>query len=153
GPGGKTLYASGGEFEVVHSFGFSGGLLSDHKEVRVASEKDRFIPGGLALDREGKTLFACGTWGHGLAIVPLTSPEKRRTVDLGKETSPSAVLPGPGGKRLFASLWVKAAVAVVDPAEGKVMALWPTESHPTEMALSPDGKRLFVACANSTKVS
>jgi DNA-binding beta-propeller fold protein YncE len=30
---------------------------------------------------------------------------------------------------------------------------WPTEQHPTEMALSPDGKTLFVACANSTRVS
>src|SRR5260370_157350 len=30
---------------------------------------------------------------------------------------------------------------------------WPTEKHPTEMALGSDGKTLFVSCANSTKVS
>src|SRR5207237_2648686 len=33
------------------------------------------------------------------------------------------------------------------------IAAWPTEKHPTEMTLSPDGKSLYVACANSTKVS
>src|SRR5262249_24265284 len=32
-------------------------------------------------------------------------------------------------------------------------ATWKTEAHPTELALSPDGKVLYVACANSTKVS
>src|SRR5205085_5889166 len=29
----------------------------------------------------------------------------------------------------------------------------PTERHPTELALRPDGRALYVACANSTKVS
>src|SRR5581483_8959564 len=35
----------------------------------------------------------------------------------------------------------------------KVVATWPTEKHPTEMALRADGTALYVACANSTKVS
>jgi hypothetical protein len=83
----------------------------------------------------------------------LTDPDKRHTIDLGKDSYPYAVLAEPGGRRLFVSLWVKAAVAVIDLKTEKVSALWPTESHPTEMALSPDGKTLFVACANSTKVS
>src|SRR5260370_16229025 len=30
---------------------------------------------------------------------------------------------------------------------------WPTEKPPTQMALTSDGKTLFVSCANSTKVS
>ncbi|HEY1379699.1 MAG TPA: alkaline phosphatase family protein [Gemmataceae bacterium] len=58
-----------------------------------------------------------------------------------------------GPPRLFVSLWNKAAVAVIDPAEGKVVATWPTEAHPTEMAIRHDGKALYVACSNSTKVS
>jgi DNA-binding beta-propeller fold protein YncE len=42
---------------------------------------------------------------------------------------------------------------VIDLDEKKVIDTWPTEKHPTEMVLSADGKTLFVACANSTKVS
>src|SRR5262249_43492812 len=42
---------------------------------------------------------------------------------------------------------------VLDLPALKVAATWPTEQHPTEMALTRDGKTLFVACANSTKVS
>jgi DNA-binding beta-propeller fold protein YncE len=50
-------------------------------------------------------------------------------------------------------LWGNAAVAVVERATDRISAIWKTEAHPTEMALTPDGKRLFVSCANSTKVS
>jgi sugar lactone lactonase YvrE len=150
---GKTLFASGAEFEVVHAFAFDDGLLSRRREIRVANVKDKFIPGGLALDADGRTLFAAGTWGDGVCILPLDRPESRRTVALEKGSYPYACLPEPQGNRLFISLWGKAGVAVLDREAGKIVAIWPTESHPTEMALSPDGKTLFVACANSTKVS
>jgi hypothetical protein len=152
-PDGKTLFASGGEFEVVHAFAFDDGLLSKRRELRVAEKKDKFIPAGLAVDGAGRTLFAAGVWGHAICLLPLDDPAARRTVDLGKESYPYACLPELGGKRLFVSLWGKAAVAVVDLKAGSVQATWKTESHPTEMALSPDGKALFVSCANSTKVS
>jgi DNA-binding beta-propeller fold protein YncE len=161
-PDGKKLYASGAEFEVVHAYKFEGGLLSRHREIPVARPRDKFVPGGLAVSEDGKTLFAAGTWGGAVCIVPVKKPEKRKTVSLGKDSYPYACLPEPESSeparkdrpvRLFVSLWNKAAVAVVDVKQEKVLATWPTEKHPTEMALSPDGKALFVACANSTKVS
>jgi DNA-binding beta-propeller fold protein YncE len=152
-PDGDTLYVSGGEREVVHAFAFDDGLLARRKAVRVADATGMFIPGGLATDKAGKVLYAAGTWGHAVALVPLDAPDRRRTVPLGKDSYPYACLPEPGGKRLFVSLWGKSAVAVVDLAAGKVTATWATESHPTEMALAPGGRALYVACANSTKVS
>jgi DNA-binding beta-propeller fold protein YncE len=66
---------------------------------------------------------------------------------------PYAVLVEPTGKRAFVSLWAKAGVAVIDLETNRVTATWPTAKHPTELALSPDGQALYVACANSTKVS
>jgi DNA-binding beta-propeller fold protein YncE len=66
---------------------------------------------------------------------------------------PYAVLVEPSGKRAFVSLWAKAAVAVIDLEANKVTAAWPVAEHPTELVLSPDGNALYVACANSTKVS
>src|SRR5262249_57708563 len=57
------------------------------------------------------------------------------------------------GLRVFVSVWNKAGVAVIDLAARKVTATWPTEKHPTEMAIRADGKAFYVACANSTKVS
>jgi DNA-binding beta-propeller fold protein YncE len=66
---------------------------------------------------------------------------------------PYTVLVEPAGKRAFVSLWAKAAVSVIDLESNKVAGTWATAEHPTEMALAPDGKALYVACANSTKVS
>ena len=66
---------------------------------------------------------------------------------------PYACLVEPGGKRCFVSLWARAAVAVIDLEKNAVVATWPTAEHPTEMLLSPKGDALYVACANSTKVS
>jgi DNA-binding beta-propeller fold protein YncE len=66
---------------------------------------------------------------------------------------PYTCLVEPGGKRCFVSLWAQAAVAVIDLEKNAVVATWPTAEHPTEMLLSPKGDALYVACANSTKVS
>ncbi len=162
-PDGKKLYASGGEFDVVHAFDFERGLLSRHEQWSLAKAADKLITGGLATDSTGRTLYVAGTWGDVVISVPTDNPENRTVIPLADKKDkdalpnagayPYAVLPAAGGKRLFVSLWGAAGVAVVDLEAKKVAATWPTERHPTEMALSPDGKTLYVACANSTKVS
>jgi DNA-binding beta-propeller fold protein YncE len=152
-PDGKRLFASGGEFEVVHGYEFDDGLLSHHREIRVMPKELKFIPGGLALDPSGETLFIAGPWGDAVCIQPLKNPDDGSMLVLEKESYPYTCLVDRSGKRVFVSLWNKAGVAVFDREAKKVTATWPTASHPTEMALSPDGKTLFVACANSTKVS
>lgn len=56
-------------------------------------------------------------------------------------------------ERLYVSLWAQSAVAVVDLESGKIMARWPTEEHPCEMAQTKSGKYLFVANANRNTVT
>ncbi len=55
--------------------------------------------------------------------------------------------------RLYVSLWAQATVAVVDLKSNRVVARWPTEEHPCEMALTHSGKFLFVANANRNTVT
>jgi DNA-binding beta-propeller fold protein YncE len=166
-PHGETLFASGGEQEVVHVWDFDSneGLLSYHRRLAMTGALKVFVPSGLATDGGGdksnperrrfagpKTLFAAGLWGHAVNVVPLDNPDKFRTVKLDKDSYPYACLPEPGGKRLFVSLWGKSGVAVLDLESDRVDAVWKTDSHPTEMALTPDGKTLYVSCSNSTRV-
>src|SRR5262249_55709153 len=113
----------------------------------------RFIVAGLTTDAAGKTLYVAGPWGHKVAIVPVADPEQREVISLEKDSYPYTCVLEAGGKRLFVSLWNKAAIAVIDLETKKVTTTWATELHPTEMVLAPGGKTLFVACANSTKVS
>lgn len=150
---GRHLYASGGEYEVVHQYDFEDGLLSRHRAIAVASAAETFVPAGLATSDDDQTLYVAGGWGHALAAVSLDDPGKIRRLNFEKDSYPYAVLPAPDGKRLYVSLWGKASVAVVDLPAFKVSASWSTEKHPTEMVLSPEADRLFVACSNSNQVS
>jgi DNA-binding beta-propeller fold protein YncE len=187
-PDGRQVYASGGEFDVLHVWDFDKGLLHNARTLDVSAGR-RTVPAGLAVS--GRDLFACGLWADALVRVPLDNPANKVVIpltppqpkpaeaktgelpspddnrskevvanddDRGVEPAknngwPYAVLAEPGGKRAFVSLWAKSAVAVVDLQANAVVATWPTAAHPTELALSPDGKALYVACANSTKVS
>jgi DNA-binding beta-propeller fold protein YncE len=151
-PDGKTLFASGGEDEVVHAFHFDDGLLGSKKTIRVRPASQKFIPGGIATDAAGKQLFVAGTWAHQVALIPLADPAGLRLVDLPKDSYPYACLPDSTGKHLFVSLWGKAAIAVIDIEKALLATTWPTDLHPTEMVLSPKGNTLYVACANSTRV-
>lgn len=193
-PDGKQVFASGGEFEVVHVFNFEQGYLTKAKTLDVSPpEKStrRVVVGGLTLDAGGKDLFVASPWGDCVVRVPLDNPDNRVLIPMTPEPKKEAVaakgdppsppdgrkettekaakqeekkekdigafpyycVVEPGGKRAFTSLWNRAAVAVIDLEKNAVAATWPTAEHPTEMLLSPDGQALYVACANSTKVS
>ena len=56
-------------------------------------------------------------------------------------------------QRLYVSLWAQAAVAVIDLKVGQVIARWPAQEHPCEMALTRSGKRLFVANSSRNTVT
>ena len=150
-PNGKKLYAGGGEFEVVHTFDFKKGLLSNHQQIVLSKQK--FIPGGLCLDAKGKTLFATGVFADAVRVVPLADQKEAFTISMGKDSYPIECLVDKKGKKLYVSLWNKAAVAVVDLKTKKVIDTWETEKHPTELKFGPGEKTLFVACSNSTRVS
>jgi YVTN family beta-propeller protein len=195
-PDGKQVYASGGEFDVVHVWDFDKGLLHNHRTLDVSGVPGvkRTVSSGITLDPTGKDLFACGLWADAVVRVPLDNPSNKVVIPLafvepkkepaqGEPPSPpdgrkeppkkdepkpaedDSVKPAanngypytalvePGAKRLFVSLWAKSGIAVVDLEANKVTAVWKTASHPTEMALDPKGKALYVACSNSTQVT
>jgi DNA-binding beta-propeller fold protein YncE len=153
-PDGKQLFAGGGEFDVVHAFAFEDGYLSKHRQLTAAPpEIKKFVPAGLTVDPQGRTLFICGVWGHTVTWLPLDDTgRKRGWVATGKDSYPYASAYDAERKRLYVSLWNKASVAAVDVEQKKVLHTWPTEGHPTEMVLVK-GKTLYVACSNSTRVS
>ena len=150
---GKRLYASGGETEFVHQYTFSAGRLAEPKDFSAANPPRDGVVSGMACSRDGKTLFLAKPWADQVALVSLDDPAKKSFLALEKDSYPYAILPSADESRLYASLWGKSAVAVIDPRTKQVEALWKTASHPTEMALSPKGDLLYIACANSNAVT
>ncbi len=121
----------------------------------MAAESDTFVVAGVAVDKTGRTLLVAGVLGNRVSVVDGIDqdPATFRHIALPEQSHPYAVVPLPDGPHALVSLWGAASVALIDHVAGHVQQIWPTEAHRTEMVLSPDGSRLFVACANSTKVS
>ena len=69
---GRRLYSSGGDQEVVHAFQFADGYLFDHERLRVGDMADKYVPAGIAADREGSRLFVACPWGNTVCVLPLS---------------------------------------------------------------------------------
>src|SRR5262245_34395735 len=90
-PDGKQLYASGGEFEVIHAFRFADGFVSDRREIAIVPPKEKFVVSGVACVGD-KTLAAAGAWGQKLCFVDLAD-EKKSFVEFPAGSYPYLLLP------------------------------------------------------------
>ena len=68
---GRTLVASGAGDETLHVYAFVDGVVSDHRTIRLRPVKERGIPAGFAVSRDGATVYAANVWGHRISIVDL----------------------------------------------------------------------------------
>jgi YVTN family beta-propeller protein len=142
-----------------------------------AGAKDPSAPGGIALDEAKQLLYVTLSRKNSLGIVNLATNSLEAEIPVG--IAPYEVLLQ--GERAFVTNWggrqpvdvdftgpTSGSEAVVDPASGvassgtvtvidlsrrRVIREVNVELHPSGMALSRDGKRLFVANANSDTVS
>src|ERR1051325_7672996 len=73
---GSRLFCSGAGDEVIHAFDFQNGQLTNQKKIQLREIKERAVPGGLALARDGRTLFVANVWGDRVSRVDLI-PEPR----------------------------------------------------------------------------
>jgi DNA-binding beta-propeller fold protein YncE len=105
-------------------------------------------PAGMALTRDGATLAVA--IGSGLALLDAKAASgqaKPRYIDLAAGAGPIEVVFSSDGAFAFVSEERALAVAVVrvDDAAPHVVGEIPVDRAPVGLALSPDGKRLYVA--------
>jgi DNA-binding beta-propeller fold protein YncE len=151
---GKHLFVGGGWDDVIYRFDHSAGLLSNKFTIKYPPrlEGGQRVPAGLALSKDGETLWVANAFGHTLAKFDGTG-KLLSEIPLGVDSFPYGLAWDEADSRLYVSLWNKAEVAVVDSAKGEVIAHWATQEHPNEMLLSKQGTTLFVANANRNTVS
>lgn len=172
-PDGTRLFASGAGAETVHVLDFRDGQVGNPRTWRVRDEHEQGVPAGLAVSRDGHSLYVAEAWGQSVVKISTKAGERRWERRLNPPmaaaaTDPEGVrwlpadhpeAPFPYGVvvddragRVYVSLWAKATVLVLDDRTGAEIARWPVGDHPNEMVLSADG-RLFVAEANRNTVS
>jgi YVTN family beta-propeller protein len=166
---GKHLFAGGGFDDQICRFDHAGGLLSRktvfaypeaggnsaRASAQRPEERDQHqrVPAGLALTKDGKTLYVAAAFGHSVGRFDAESGTFQGEIALEPGSYPYALALDESRQQLYASLWSKAKVAVVNTTNFQVVGHWPTEDHPNELLLAHSGKILFVANANRNTVT
>lgn len=156
-PDGRTLYASGGNQDVVYRYDWRErrATLRDSivLAVKPAKKAGTRYPAGLHASRDGKTLFVTENLADSLAIVDLASGTVVQRVPTGRY--PYGIVED-GAGNVFVSAWGENFVAVISPrtasAEARVIRKIPGIRHPSALAISRDGARLYVASGSTDRV-
>ncbi len=133
---------------------------------------------GIALSADEKTAYVCLSRNNALAVVDLQEGKLLRQIPVG--VAPYGVAVSPDGREAYVSNWggrrpkkgertgksagtdtlvdergvaKSGTVSVVGLVIQREITQVPVGLHPAGMALSPDGRRLYVANANSDTVS
>jgi DNA-binding beta-propeller fold protein YncE len=155
-PDGRTLYASGGNQDVVYRYAWRDdrGTLTDSLILAVKrGPSGTRYPGGVAPSPDGRLLYVAENLADSLAVVDLAS--MRVVQRLATERWPYGVVVAKDGT-VYVSSWGGSTVSVFTPAESGPLA--PTARirvgrHPSAMLLGAGDSRLFVASASTDRVA
>ncbi len=156
-PDGKSLYVSGGNEDVIYRFDWRGGQATLADSIALAEKQKgksgTRYPAGIAISRDGRTLYAAENLGDSLAVVDLAA---RRVVQrLATERYPYGVVAGPDGT-VYVSAWGGLTVSAF-PARTNGTLEGGTRirvaRHPSALLLSTDGSRLFAVSGSTDRVS
>ena len=156
-PDGRTVYASGGNADVVYRYDWASARLTlrDSLIVRVRPNprsNGSSYPAGIALSNDGTTLFVAENLADSLAVIDVASGAVRQRLPAGRY--PYGVVVNRDGT-VYVSSWGTSQVHVYTPAGAQLRAQSPitVARHPSTMLLSADGSRLFATSASTDAIS
>src|SRR5215204_2408761 len=156
-PDGRTLYASGGNEDVIYRYAWRDKQAALIDTIVLAPKKPgedgtRF-PAGIAISPDGRRLFVAENLADTLAVVDVDG--KRVVQRLQTGAYPYAVVVSPAGE-VYVSDWGGNTVSVFAPAEGGALrdrGRITVGRHPSALLLNHGGSRLFVASASTNSIA
>jgi len=149
-PDGTKLYSAGGGQNNVQEFAYADGTLTRARTFALPATPGESFTGGLAVSRDGKTLYVTRVFAQTLSTINLVTGQVVKTVTLPAE--PFNIVVSADGLFLYVSIWGGATVQVYYADSLQLLDELGSGEHPSAMLLSQDGRRLFVACSNSSTV-
>lgn len=123
----------------------------------LALAKDPSVSGVIAVDGTGVAVSADGAYLYAASWDPdgvrIISAQDQQILELVTfqafspltNMAPFALAPSPDGTRLFASIPFNGSVGVIDLVSREAVQVIPVGANPRDLAMSPDGSRLYVA--------
>ncbi len=150
--GNKYLYASAGNKNMILKFELKKGKLFLKDSIVLGKPWPNKIGiTGLALDKAHSRLYAVTKENNSLYVCDTKSDKIIKQIPLSAEAY--TCLLNPKKNELYISLWGGGKIDIYDLNKEIITDSLATESHPNDMALTQNGKFLFVANANSNSVS
>ena len=148
---GSKVYVGGAAQNNVQELALAAdGTLTRARTFALPAATGDTFAGGLAVSRDGRTLYATRVFAATVSAVDLGSGQVTRTATLPAEPYTAAV--SADGRYVFVSIWGGSTVEVLSADTLAIVTELAVDPHPNAMALTADGRRLFVACANHESV-
>lgn len=154
---GQSLYASGGDDDVVYRYRWVNNLplIADTIVLERKTGTHRHgmrYPGGIGISSDDKRLYVAENLADSLAVVDIASGKVIQR--LATERYPYGVTVGSDGT-VFVSAWGGSTVSVFT-SSGNILrdaGRIPTGRHLSAMLLNHDGSRLFVASGSTDRIA
>lgn len=178
-PDGRSLWLSSGTGRLVEAHVGHDGTWAWGREIQLPGpDKGSSYPCGVALSKDLRRALVALSRSNTLAVVDLEGRRALQEIPVG--VAPCGMALSPDGKVAFVANWggrrpgsgehtmtssgtpvlvdaqdlpASGTVSKVDLETGKVLREAPVGLHPAQVLLDRDGRRLFVANANSDTVS
>jgi len=156
-PDGRTLYASGGNQDVIYRYDWASGRATLADSIALAvkqpNRSGRSYPAGIAVSRDGARLYVAENLYDSLAVVDIAA--KRVVQRFGTERYPYGVVVTPEGG-VFVSAWGGNTLSMFRANGDGSLAddgRLRVARHPSALLLNGDGSRLFVASGSTDRVA
>jgi len=156
-PDGRTLFASGAHRNVIYIYEWSGTRAALQDSIILGTPDSTSghgaFPAGLAVSPDGRTLYVAENMADSLAVIDIA--HRRAVQHLRTGRYPYAVVVDSRGQA-FVSNWGDSTVSVYHAdSAGRLTAAGaiPVGRHPSSLALSPRGTRLYATLSSTDQVA
>ncbi|MBI2403316.1 MAG: bifunctional YncE family protein/alkaline phosphatase family protein [Gemmatimonadetes bacterium] len=155
-PDGRTLYASGGNQDVVYRYTWVRGraALRDSLVLAVKGPQTsgRRYPSGIGVSPDGRTVYVAENLADSLAVMDVATG--RVTARFATERYPYGVAVAPDGT-VYVSAWGGHTVSVFRPTAGGLedAGRITVGRHPSALLLNHDGSRLFAVSGSTDRTA
>lgn len=149
----KQLYVSGGYSDKILIYNIIQNKLVKKDSIVLGKPwpENKIGIAGMEVDNVHGRLYAVTKEDNSLYVCSLRTKKVLNRIPLGAEGY--TCLLSPDKRMLYISVWGGRKVAIYNTQQGKIIGDIQTESHPNDMAITSNGRFLFVANANVNTVS